>query len=82
MKSAIEILRNPRPGDFCLICGGPPSVIGIFVPEKSESWGAPSGKTRLVRYCLCVCCQGKSGTPEQVEKIIRHELSGGGVRHV
>ena len=67
------------PLDICLICGAPPTIIGIFLPENSESWGAPIGKTRLVRYCLCNKCHGRPDTPERVEKIIQAELAGGGL---
>jgi hypothetical protein len=75
-----NILTESRPGDSCLICGEVPAVIGIFKPEEPETWGAPAGKTRLIRYCLCVKCHGKPETPENAEKIIRGELSGGGVK--
>lgn len=71
---------KPLPGDFCILCGGKPDVIGVFVPEDSESWGAPKGKTRIVSYCLCTKCAKGGNVQERVEKIIRAELSGGGSR--
>lgn len=72
----------PRPGDFCLLCGEPPAVIGIFRPDDPEAFGAPAGKIRLFRYCLCSKCQKLPDTPERVEKIIRAELTGGGAHYV
>jgi hypothetical protein len=73
----IEDMNKARPGDHCLICGAHPNVIGVFVPEDPIQWGAPTGKTRLIRYCLCKKCKGRPQTPEQVEKILKSELVGG-----
>jgi hypothetical protein len=77
----IKDLDKPLPGDHCLICGSDPDMIGVFVPEAPETWGAIKGKTRLFRYCLCRKCHSKPDTPEKVEKIIRAELTGGSVTH-
>ena len=65
----------------CLLCGAPPEIVGLFVPERSEAWGAPKGKTRIVRYCLCLACQQNPSAPERVEKVIRSMLADGGVSH-
>ena len=73
----IENILQPRPDDFCLVCGAHPNVIGIFVPDNPSMWGAPEGKTRLVRYCLCQRCNQKKDTPDNVEKILMAELIGG-----
>jgi hypothetical protein len=73
----VEDLKSPQQGDHCLLCGGSPVVIGIFTPSDPIQWGAPTGKVRLIRYCLCSKCQGSPDTPEKVEKIIRVELAGG-----
>ena len=73
----LEELRNSQPGDRCLICSGRPDFIGIFIPNDPIRWGAPAGKTRFVRYCLCEKCHGRQDTPERVEKIVRAELLGG-----
>jgi len=70
-------LRKPQPGDHCLICGAAPTIIGIFKPDEPLKWGAATGKTRLISYCLCSKCHGQSETPEKAEKIIRAELAGG-----
>ncbi len=70
-------LSKPRPGDSCLLCGEKPSIIGIFTPEDPEALGAPGGKGRVFRYCLCSNCKGRPDTPENVEKIIRAELAEG-----
>lgn len=82
MKSPIEIFRQPRPGDHCLICGDKPKFIGVYIPGNSQLYGAPAGKTRFVRYCLCEKCQSKNETPENVEKVLFSDLTGGEVNHV
>jgi len=51
--------------------------VAIFAPDNPEAWGAPRGRGRFFRYCLCSNCQGRPDTPEKVEKIIRAELAGG-----
>ena len=73
----IDEIEKPRVGDLCLVCGGAPSIIGVFVPENSSAWGGKSGGTRFFRYCLCQKCHGRADTPERVEKIIRVELDSG-----
>jgi hypothetical protein len=74
-------LQKPQTGDQCLICGDHPNVIGVFIPDAPEAWGAPIGKTRLFRYCLCLSCSEKPDKKERVEKIIRNELTGGGIKY-
>lgn len=74
-------INKPRPGDFCIICGANPAVIGVFVPDKAMAWGAAKDKTRFIRYCLCGECVKKPDIQGQVEKIIRAELVGGNVNH-
>ena len=77
----IKDLVKPFPGDHCVLCGGEPDCIGIFAPANSEFYGAATGKSRFVRYCLCEKCKSKNDTPEKVEKVIFSDLSGGGVTH-
>lgn len=77
----LDEITNSRPGDRCIVCGGSPDIIGIFRPSEPVRWGGAVGKTRLIRYCLCDTCHGRPETPEKAEKIIRSELSGGGVTH-
>jgi len=77
----VENLINPFAGDNCLLCGGKPLFIGIFVPQNSQLWGASIGKARFVRYCLCEKCKDKSDTPEKVEKVILSGLAGGEATH-
>lgn len=77
----IEEMAKTFPGDHCVICGGKPSCIGIFVPDDSQAYGALDGKLRFVRYCLCEKCKAKSETPQKVEKIIFSDLNGGAVHH-
>ncbi|MFA5643885.1 MAG: hypothetical protein WC949_04975 [Candidatus Paceibacterota bacterium] len=71
-------IPNPLAGDKCLLCGDTPSVIGIFIPDDPQKWGAAPSKKRFVRYCLCEKCKQNKKTPELVEKVILVELSGGG----
>jgi hypothetical protein len=77
----IEDLSHKLPSDFCLLCGGTPTIIGIFKPAEPTAWGGTPGKTRLFRYSLCSSCQKKLDAPERAEKIIRAELAGGGANH-
>ena len=70
----IESLKQNQSSDFCLICGAAPAVIGVFIPEATETWGGIKGKSRLILYCLCQACHAKPSTPERAEKIIRCEL--------
>ena len=77
MKRLIEILRNPMPGDRCLLCGRRPYCVGIFTPENSQLWGAAAGKALLLRYCLCRKCQRKGDTPGRIEKVLWSEVVGG-----
>ena len=74
---AIAGLKDPLPADFCLFCGAAPDFIGVFVPEDPETFGAPKGKTRFVRYCLCKKCFLSQGAQARAEKIIKSELAGG-----
>lgn len=77
----LEALTENLPGDHCLLCGGAPVVVGVFIPQDPEAWGSTKGKGRIFRYCLCESCQKKPDSPERVEKIIRVEIAGGGVTH-
>ena len=67
-------LTQPIAGDYCILCGGTPAIIGLFKPDDPGAWGAAEGKTRFIRYCLCEECQNKKDTPENVEKIIKADL--------
>jgi hypothetical protein len=69
-------IKKPLPGDFCLLCNGEPSIIGVFIPDKSLKWGGLISKQRFFRYCLCSKCQKKPDAMERVEKVIRAELAG------
>ena len=77
----IEELAKPFIGDCCLLCGGKPFCIGIFVPDDPQAYGALDGKLRLVRYCLCKTCKEKSDTRKNVEKVIFADLNGRAVHH-
>lgn len=77
LKIPLNELAKTNPSDFCLICGGPPEVTGLFVPLDPISWGGFPGKTRIFKYCLCRACFEKPDTPGRAEKIIDHELKNG-----
>jgi len=77
----IENLISPFVGDHCLLCGKHPTVIGIFVPNDSQLYGAPAGKSRYVRYCLCEKCKAQSDTRGKVEKVIFSDLHNGEVTY-
>ena len=69
------------PDDTCLLCGARRAVIGIFAPTIPEAWGAPKGKQRYFRYCLCSICFKSPDKAEMVEKVIWRMVSGGGVTY-
>lgn len=77
----IEDITKPRRGDRCLVCGGKPYVLGVFIPQNAVEWGAAPGKTRFIRYCLCAKCKRKLNIQDRVEKIILSELSDGQAVH-
>lgn len=74
-----EGIELKRPGDFCLLCGEAPSIIGVFIPQDPVAWGSRKGKSRFFRYCLCEKCRERSDIQDAVEKVIRVEV--GGVSH-
>ena len=71
--------HKPCSGDQCLICGGLPSVVGVFVPERPEDFGGVRGRIRFIRYCLCATCGQKKHAQDRAEKIILSELAGGAI---
>lgn len=73
----VEKLLEARDGDGCLLCGRDPAVIGLFWPRDSAAFGAPSGKGRIFRYCLCDrCIEIEEGQrTERIEKVIRFQVS-------
>jgi len=75
-----ELLKK-LPSDSCLLCGGKPYKIGFFLPDKPEAWGGAKGKGRFFQYKLCAACFQREDKEEAVEKVIRHELAGGGIVH-
>jgi hypothetical protein len=64
--------------NYCLLCGGSPDVVGVFVPDDPRAYGAPAGKRRIVRYYLCQRCSADPRTPENIEKAIKATLLEGG----
>lgn len=76
-----KLFERPGPGDFCLLCGGNPDLIGFFVPTRAEDFGGKAGGRRIIRYCICERCQKDRRAPERAEKAIRATLTGGGHGH-
>jgi len=74
-----QSLIKSKKGEFCLLCGGSPSFIGVFIPNNPQKLGAAKGKSLYFRYCLCSRCYDNPETPEKIEKIIAAELTGGAV---
>lgn len=73
----IPSYQKPKCGDFCLLCGGVPDVVGYFVPENPVDFGGTEGKTRIIQYCLCEQCHKQGGAQERIEKVIKAALAGG-----
>jgi hypothetical protein len=73
----LDEITKRLPGDLCLVCAAPADLTGIFTPEDQAAWGAPIGKSRFFRYCLCSKCQGRPNTPDKVEKILWSYLKSG-----
>jgi hypothetical protein len=74
----LKNFKNSWPGDHCLLCGDRSSVIGVFMPQNPQGWGAVKGKTRFIRYCLCSKCH-KHKTLDTIEKVLWAELKGEGL---
>lgn len=51
----------------CYLCGGPTDLVGLFLPDDPQLYGAPAGKARLIIYGLCKTCQETPGAAEAVE---------------
>jgi len=69
-------LKTPLSGDKCLLCGGVPDVIGIFVPDDPGAFGGHKEKARIIRYCVCSTCRAMPGLQEKIEKVIKAEIFG------
>jgi hypothetical protein len=78
MNDELKALTQFRLWDLCLLCGDQPELIGFFKPDHGEEWGAPEGKTRYFRYCLCKECFHSSNAQDRVEKVIEADLKYGG----
>lgn len=61
IMASLELLRMAKAvyGRPCLLCGKPFATIGLFIPNDSEEFYAPPGKTRVVAYSLCKKHAGK-----------------------
>lgn len=51
--AALIQLIAARPGERCLLCGGPPVMRGIFTPFDSPLYGGNTVQQRLLAYALC-----------------------------
>lgn len=51
IQDALEALG----ADECTLCGGPPSVVGMWQPSPAVQrlLGVPQGRVRFKVYCLC-----------------------------
>jgi hypothetical protein len=54
---------EPLP-EVCILCGGVPCALGLFVPKKG---------TKGAAYALCEKCLAKPDSAERAEKIIQYE---------
>ncbi len=68
------ILRHSK-ATPCLLCGKPPWMGSVFVPDDQKRVGAPAGKIRTVCYTLCKKCYRKPDHPARVEKRIFDDLA-------
>lgn len=66
--------RELQETDFCLLCGSPPVLVGIFIPNDPVAWGGLPGKRRMLRYCLCQKCCERTEREDAVEKMIAFSL--------
>lgn len=47
----------PRcPSPHCLLCSGPATFAGLYLPGKDSPAAPPPGKGRMVVYSLCESC--------------------------
>lgn len=50
---AATFKRMVANGKRCLLCGGPPVIVGLYLPNDQAGVGAPRGKVRTYAYLLC-----------------------------
>jgi len=66
-EAIMKISQNPSDSQFkkminqcsqsqCLLCGGAPSMVGIFSPDNSKEFGAASGRVKQFFYSICNDC--------------------------
>lgn len=55
--------------EICIVCGNPPYIVGLFFPDQSADWNAPS-RSGAFLYFLCKECSQKNKISEIVEGII------------
>ena len=73
-RLAAAVKAFPASHPWCILCGRPTEIVGVYLPFDPLSVCTPAGKERFVLYPLCDACHGKPGTPEAVEDIITAEL--------
>jgi hypothetical protein len=52
----------------CILCGGPPTLAGVFTPKDPATTSSPPGKLTVFGYNLCLSCAVDPGTPQRVEE--------------
>jgi len=57
--------------EFCLLCGSPSYIQGVFVPYDSAAWKIP--REWEFHYGLCKKCCNKMEAEELVENYIAHK---------
>ena len=67
-----SLLFDLQQRNACLLCGGVPLYGGVFIPKDPLAYGAPEGKTRMIRYFLCQKCadRGQQATDDAERKIM------------
>src|SRR4029453_14304728 len=58
----------------CILCKRKACGFGVFVPDDSQLYGAPAGKSRLIGYGLCKRCWKLADRNARIESHILNEL--------
>src|SRR5262245_22919164 len=61
----------------CILCDAQAEIVGVFVPDVPERWGARPGRGRIIAYGLCQPCFARPDKAARVEEAIRQGLEGG-----
>jgi len=55
----------------CMLCGGDPSMVGIFSPPGSGALGVAPGRARQFFYSICNDCLETDDWMEMVQDILK-----------